>query len=297
MATPLNYAQQYSQALAQAFPNVLHFGDLYSTPNNGRYKTTGANTIKIPVISTTGRKNASRDTIGTFSRNSSNNWETKVLTNQRYWDNLIHPMDIDQTNYAMSIQNITQTYNEEQKFPEMDAYCVSKIFADWKALGKAPKAIALDETNVLTKFDEMMLGMDEANVPEDGRILYATPFVKKLLKNAANIARQLDIQNNNGEIRRSVTRLDDVIIKSVPSNLMKTVYDFTQGYVPGVGVKQIYMFLVHPLAVITPVSYQAAALQDPTPTTQMKYYYYEESFEDVFILNNKAAAIDFVTEV
>ena len=37
----LNYATQYSQALAQAFPFVLNFGALYSTPNNGRYRVTG----------------------------------------------------------------------------------------------------------------------------------------------------------------------------------------------------------------------------------------------------------------
>ena len=32
----INYAEQYGTALAQAFPNVLHFGALYSTPNNSR---------------------------------------------------------------------------------------------------------------------------------------------------------------------------------------------------------------------------------------------------------------------
>ena len=48
----INYATQYSEALAQAFPFVLNFGALYATPNNGRYKVTGAKTIEIPVLST-----------------------------------------------------------------------------------------------------------------------------------------------------------------------------------------------------------------------------------------------------
>ena len=34
----LNYATEYSRALSQAFPYVLNFGALYSTPNNGRYR-------------------------------------------------------------------------------------------------------------------------------------------------------------------------------------------------------------------------------------------------------------------
>lgn len=296
MADALNYAVKYSQALAQAYPNVLHFGELYNTSNNSIYQVTGADTIKIPIITTTGRKDANVDTIGTFSRNSSNNWETKVLSNQRMWDNLLHPTQVDRTNFVMSIQNATQVYNQEQKFPEMDAYCVSKIFADWTAQSRTATPIALTEENVLTYFDNMMEKMDEANVP-DGRILYATPYVDKLLKNAVQVARNRSVDNNTASINRAVTRLEDVVIKKVPSKLMKTLYNFTQGYAPGVGAKQIYMFLVHPTAVITPVNYQFAALDEPCAKTQGKWYYYEESFEDVFILNKKADAIDFVIEV
>lgn len=299
MADPMNYAVQYSKALSQRYPDVLRFGELYASPNNTTYKVTGADTIKIPVITTTGRKDANRDTIGTFSRNANNNWETKVLSNQRYWDNLIHPVDIDRTNYVMSIGNATQVYNQEQKFPEMDSYCVSKIFADWTAQGKTATApvspAVVDATNVLTYFDDMMEKMDEANVP-DGRILYVTPHIKKLLKSASQVQRTVAADGTSQEINRAVSRLDDVKLVSVPSKLMKTVYNFTQGYVPGAGAKQILMFLVHPSAVITPVNYTFAALDEPCAKTQGKYYYYEESFEDVFILNQKADAIDFVTE-
>jgi len=54
------------------------------------------------------------------------------------------------------------------------------------------------------------------------------------------------------------------------------------------------MFLVHPNAVITPVSYQFAQLDPPSAGSEGKYIYFEESFEDVFILNKKADAIQFV---
>ena len=74
---------------------------------------------------------------------------------------------------------------------------------------------------------------------------------------------------------------------------MKTIYDFTEGWAAGVGAAQINMFLVHPLAVITPVTYEFADLSAPSAVTEGKYYYYEESFEDVFILNKKSDAIQF----
>jgi len=291
----INYATQYQQALDQNFPYVLNFGALFNSPSNSLFKWTGAKAIEIPVIATTGRKDANRDTIGEFGRNFSNSWEPKTLSNQRMWDTLVHPMDIDQTNFVTSIGNITKVYNDQQKFPEMDAYCISKIYADWTAKSKTADTTVLTEDNVLTVFDARMQAMDEARVPVQGRKLYVTPGVKTLLKNASQVTRQIIAgASNDGVISRSVNRLDEVEIIQVSSDLMKTVYDFTSGWATGVGAKQIQMCLIHPLAVITPVSYQFASLDEPTAKTQGKFYYYEESFEDVFILDNKVNAIDFV---
>lgn len=294
--TALNYAKEYSQALAQAFPYALYFGALYNTPNNGRYKWTGAKTIEIPTISTTGRVDADRDTIGNAARNYNNAWEPKVLENQRKWSTLIHPADIDQTNYVTSIANITQVYNEEQKFPEMDAYTVSKIYADWTGQSKTASTTVLTEDNVLAEFDALMEKMDEARVPVTGRILYVTPAINTLIKNAKQITRTINVESAGSTINRKVSRIDEVEIIAVPSTLMKTAYDFTTGWAAGGGAKQIHMFLVHPVAVITPVSYQFSQLDEPSATTEGKYYYYEESFEDVFILNKKADAIQFVVQ-
>lgn len=294
--TALNYAKEYSQALAQAFPYALYFGALYNTPNNGRYKWTGAKTIEIPTISTTGRVDADRDTIGNAARNYNNAWETKVLESQRKWSTLIHPADIDQTNYVTSIANITQVYNEEQKFPEMDAYTVSKIYADWTGQSKTASTTVLTEDNVLAEFDALMEKMDEARVPVTGRILYVTPAINTLIKNAKQITRTINVESAGSTINRKVSRIDEVEIIAVPSTLMKTAYDFTTGWAAGGGAKQIHMFLVHPAAVITPVSYQFAQLDEPSAKTEGKYYYYEESFEDVFILNKKADAIQFVVQ-
>lgn len=292
----LNYATQYSQELAQAFPYVLNFGALYASPNNGRYRITGAKTIEIPVISTTGRVDADRDTIGTAARNYNNSWETKVLTNERKWSTLVHPMDVDQTNQATSISNITKVYNEEQKFPEMDAYTVSKIYADWTAQSKTASTTTLTVDNVLSVFDTLMQNMTDKRCPVNGRILYVTPTVHTLIKNAKEITRTIDLKNGGTSLTRNVSDIDMVEIVQVPSELMKTAYDFTTGWGAGTGAKQINMFLVHPLAVITPISYTFAQLDSPSAMTEGKYYYYEESFEDVFILNKKADAIQFNRE-
>lgn len=289
----LNYAEAYSQALAQEFPYTLNFGALYNTPNNNRYRFLNAKTIEIPVISTTGRVDGDRDTIGDFARNFENTWEPKELTNHREWSTLVHPMDIDQTNMAVSITNITQVFNEEQKFPEMDAYTVSKIYADWTAQGMTANTTTLTADNILATFDALMQNMTEARVPENGRYLYVTPAISTMLKQAKEIERSLDVKDAGTSINRRVSDIDMVQVVTVPSALMQTAYDFTQGWKKGSTALQINMFLVHPLSVITPVKYTYSNLKAPDASTKGKYLYFEESFEDVFILNNKKDGIQF----
>lgn len=293
MADALNYAVQYQRALSQAFPYSLYFGALYNTPNNRTFRWINARTIEIPSIQTTGRVDADRDTITTAQRNFTNAWEPKVLENERKWSTLVHPMDIEQTNMVATIANITRVMNEEQKFPEMDAYCVSKIYADWTALGKTADTTAITESSVLGVFDQLMLKMDNARVPVTGRILYVTNEVKVILKNAEKINRYLEVEGGDHRINRIVSRLDEVEIVAVPASLMKTLYDFTQGWTPAKNAAQINMMLIHPTAVLTPVSYTFSRLDAPSAGSEGKWIYYEESFEDVFILNNKADAIQF----
>lgn len=293
---PINYVTKYAQALSQAYPYVLHFGALYATPNNGRFRWTGARTIEIPSITTTGRVDSNRDTVALAQRNYDNSWEPKTLANQRKWSTLVHPMDIDQTNDVATINNITAVFNNEQKFPEMDAYCISKIYADWIAQSRVADTTAPTVDNILSLFDAMMQGMTEDRVPAAGRILYCTPAVDTMLKNATAIQRSFDVQTGAAVINRNVVSLDQVQKEVVPPELMKTIYDFTTGWRVGDTAKQIHMMLIDPMAVITPVSYQFARLDPPSAGSEGKYVYFEESFEDVFILNKKAAGIRFLVE-
>lgn len=300
MAT-LNYAQKYQQALANAFPYKLFFGELWNQASQGNYRWVDEKTIQIPRLSTTGRVNADRDTIAQAARNYDNSWETKTLENERKWSTLVHPKDIDQTNMVASIANITKTFNEFQKFPEMDAYLISKLYDRWTTsitsesyTGHTADTSAMaDGDAVLSMFDKFMLAMDNARVPAEGRILYVTNEVKVLLKTVASIQKRWDVQVSGNGINRNVEYIDGVQVKAVPAELMKTVYDFTTGWKAGAAAQQIDMFIVHPYAIITPINYTFAQLEAPSALSEGKYVYYEESHEDTFILNNLADALQF----
>ena len=294
----VNYAESYERALAQAYPNVLNFGELYNVANNQTYKFVDSKTIHIPSISVTGRKNVNRDAIdGNFQRNVDNSFETKTLTFYREWSTSIDPADVLDTNMILTIQNATKVFNEEQKFPEKDAYTISKIYADWTAEGKQADKTALTVDNVLIVFDKLMEAMDEALVPSNGRLLYVTPAVKTLLKQASQIGLSRNVQTGANTINRVVDRLDEIKLISVPSFLMKTAYNFTTGFEPSGSAKQINLFLVHPSAILTPSKYAFVGMEAPAAGTKGDYIYYEKEYSDVFILNNRTGAIAFnITE-
>ena len=221
----VNYAHAYQQALEQAWPYALYFGDLFNTPNNQKYRWVNARTIEIPTLETTGRVDSTRDTIATASRNYNNAWTPLTLTNERKWSTLVHPKDIDQTNLVASIGNITETFNQEQKFPEMDVYCVSKIYAEYQELGQTPITDEITAANILEYFDKMMIAMAEARVPSTGRILYITPVYNAMLKQAEKLARTVIIGDAENKLNRTIANLDLVKIVEVPSELMTSHKD------------------------------------------------------------------------
>ena len=291
----LNYAKEYSQALAQAYPYVLYFGALWSAVKPD-VKFLNNNTVILPSLSVKGRGNGDRDSIGTFSRNFNNAEETKVLKRHRTWDTLIHPRDIDETNHVASITNITRVMNEEQKFPEMDAEMITELYALKNAIEAVTPDDVLTLANVLTKFDAMMDKMDEARVPAAGRLLYADTYTKTLIDTAKEAARNLSATDT--AVARSLDRIGEVEIIGVPTSVMKSKFIFkdTDGFEVASDAKAVKMLLVHPNAVIPVIAYDFAELGAPSSLSKGKWTYFEESFEDVFIFNKKHAGIQFYIE-
>lgn len=292
--TGLNYAKEYSQALAQAYPYTLYFGALWSATKDVKFLN--SNTVILPSLSVKGRGNGDRDSIGSFSRNFNNHEESKTLKTHRTWDTLIHPRDIDETNHVASIQNITKVMNEEQKFPEMDAEMITALYALKNAIENITEDEVLDVANVLTKFDAMMDKMDEARVPAAGRLLYADTYTKTLIDTAKEAARTLAATDK--VVARSIERIGEVEIIGVPTSVMKSAFNLKaeDGFEVAADAKDVKMLLVHPSAVIPVIAYDFAELGAPSSLSKGKWTYFEESFEDVFIFDKKHNAIQFYIE-
>lgn len=285
--TNVNYAAEYSRALANAYPYLSYFGEIWGANNSNLYRSGIGKTMYIPSLTTSGARAANRDQItGTFNRNWNNNLQPVTLDMDREWDTLVDPMDMAETNDVATIANITRTFNEQQKVPEMDAYLAAKLYSF-----VTPDTTALTTANILTTWDGYLEQMTNARVNRDRVRAYMTPGTYKLLKEAAGLTRFVDTGDGFRGVDRNVARLDGVNIREVPSDIMKSAFVFTEGWTAAGTAKQINLILVDPDAVAAPVKYEVSMMSAPTAQSKGKYLYYERYYYGAFALSNRLGGI------
>lgn len=292
--TVYNYAEQFEQALHQKYAKELASVDLFNS--NPQVKFINAQTIKLPNITVSGYKDHNRQTIGFNSGTISNDWEPKKLEHDRDIEFAIDPMDVDETNLVVSIANVQNTLETEQGIPEKDCYVFSKLYTEagkYAANGATIDTTTLTAENILQKFDDAMEKMDEAGIPSEGRILYVTPAVNKLFKQAKDIQRVLGVNGSNGDVKRSIYSLDDVKIKQVQSARMKSQYNFTNGCVATDEAKQMNFILIHPSCEVAREKYSYIKVFTPghDSRTADNYLLQSRFYMDAFLIKNKAAGI------
>ena len=282
------YAEQFTQFLAQKYEKELCSDALMHS--NPQITFLNAQTIKLPRLTLSGYKDHTR-TAGFNTGNIANDWEPKKLAHDRDIEFFVDPMDIDETNLALAVANIQNTFENEQAIPEKDCYNFSKLHTELTNFhGRIDSTTVLTAQNILAVFDEEMSKMDDAGVPVDGRILYATPAVKKLLKEADGIQRVITVNGAN-EVNRNVHSLDDVTIKMVQSGRMKTKYNFTDGCVAAADADQINFILVHPSCVVARDKYAYISLFTPGTDSRTAdgYLYQNRNYWDLFLIERKVA--------
>lgn len=291
MANTINYAEQFSQFLVQKYEAEMRSYGL--TQSNPQVQWLDAKTIKLPVISLTGYKDHTRS-IGFNSGNLTNTWEAKTLKFDRDVEFFVDAMDVDETNMVASVANIQTVFEREQAIPETDAYRFSKLFSEFVTKGGTVSTTTLTTANFLDWFDTAMCNMDDAGVPEEGRLLYLTPAMYKVAKNAQGLTRFMNVSGmTDGTVNRKVWDLDDVEIVKVPSARMKTAYDFTTGFTPAQSAGQINCIAVHPDSVVARERYSYIKMFAPGTDSRTGdgYIYQNRKYGDLFVLNQRLAGI------
>ena len=280
----LNYVTQFLPRIISMYGHLLTSDELFQS--NLDINIINTKDIRLPKITVSGYKDHDRKSLSFNTGTYGNDWETRALEHDRDIEFAIDPMDVDETNQIASIANYQVRFEKTQAIPELDCYTYSKLFTEAKRVGASIKNDTPTVSNILADFDANIEAMEEAGVPLDRVIMFCTPKLKTLLKNAEGIQRTLEISGGKG-IDRRVRSLDDISkIKTVPSARLKTAYDFTEGYSVASTGKQINYILIDPEAQVSRVKYSYIKVFTPghDSRTADKYLYQNRRFNGTFAL-------------
>ena len=242
MANAIALAKNYISILDEVYCNASVTADLTSDNTMVRAGA-NANEIIYPQISVSG--------LGDYSRNSGYTngsvnleWKTAKFNYDRGTKISVDVMDNEESRdiaFTMAGSELMRT----KVAPEADAFVFATL-AGTAGISKATPATYADATEFLSALIEAKNKMDEDEVPEEGRILYATPTLM-------NGVMALDTTKSR-EILNSFT-----VKKKVPQSRFYTAIDLLDGKSPSEEAghykkategKDINFMIVHKPAVI-----------------------------------------------
>lgn len=212
----VNLASKYEKKVDERFK----LKSLTEKAVNSEYSWEGVNAItvySIPTVSMNDYTKSGTSRYGTASE-LDNTVQTMTLTRDRSFTFTIDKGNKQDTQGVMEAGKALARQIDEVIVPEIDTYRLSKIAAAAVANGHTATA-AVSEDNA---FSAVLAGtekLDDAKVPQGGRLLYVTPGFYNLIKlsgdfiKATEIAQKMLIKGQVGEI-------DGMPVIKVPTSYM-----------------------------------------------------------------------------
>ena len=244
---------------------------------NQDFDWTGAHTVKVYKVGTSEMNDYDREGTG-------ENWsrygavkgldattEEMTLKKDRSFTFAIDKLDQDETQNQLAAASALARQNREVVIPEVDAYTYGVMVEN---AGTKPAAKELTAENIYDEIIAGTLALDEALVPESGRVLVLTPAIMRLLKKNPDVSVETNIGN---ELRQkgAVGILDGMTVQSIPANRLPANFGF---------------MIAHPVATVAPVKLEDYTVHENPPGISGSLVEGRICY-DAFVLENKAKAI------
>lgn len=243
----------------------------------------GAHTVKVYKISTAEMNDYARnDATGTNNRfgtakDLAATTEEMTLSKDRSFTFVIDKLDTDETAQNLASASALARQLREVVVPEVDTYVYGKMVL---GAGNKAEAVELTTENIYDKITEASEALDNAEVPETGRVLVVTPNTYRLMKKSKEITLETEI-GQDMRLKGVIGNLDGAVVVKVPANRLPSKFGF---------------LLVHPCATVAPTKLEDYRThQDPPGISgalvEGRIVY------DAFVLDNKKDAIYYQATV
>ena len=250
---------------------------------NTDYDWTGAHTIKVYKVSTSGMNDYNRkgENNGNWSRYGAvagldATTEEMTLKKDRSFTFAIDKLDSDETQQQLAAASALARQNREVVIPEVDAYTYGVMAAN---AGHKPDELALTVDNLYEQILTGTQALDDAEVPETGRVLVVIPAIYNLMKKCKDIVMETNV-GNELRLQGVIGILDGMNVQKIPANRLPNGFGF---------------MIAHPVATVAPVKLEDYTVH-VTPPGISGSLVEGRIVYDAFVLDNKAKAIYYQSQ-
>ena len=140
--------------------------------------------------------------------------------------------------------------------------------------GHKPAALALTSANLYPEILAASQALDDAEVPETGRVLVVTPATYALMKKCKDITMETDV-GNELRLKGVIGILDGMTVQKIPANRLPAGFGF---------------MVAHPCATVAPIKLEDYTIHENPPGISGSLVEGRICY-DAFVLDNKAKAI------
>ena len=263
-----------------------HVDEMFTTESkkalvtNEDFEWTGAHTIKVHKVNTVAMNDYDRDGTGSGANGGSrygdlgsvgNTLEEFTLKKDRSFTFAIDKLDTDETGGVLSGASALARQQREIIIPEVDTYTYG-VMAN--GAGIKVTDVTLSDVNI---YDEIINGtetLDNAEVPDTGRVLTVIPSVYRMMKKNKEINIDSDISEKQ-RLNGVIGMIDGMDVVKVPEKRMPNKFGF---------------MIAHPVATVAPTKLDDYRVHQDPPGISGELVEGRICY-DAFVLDNKKMAI------
>ena len=254
-----------------------------------------SNKVKIAKIALQGLGDYDRNT-GYVGGDVTLTWEEHTFSQDRGRTFTIDAVDnIESANLAFG--KVSGEFVRTKSTPEFDAY---RMAAYQDGAGTKVSANLSTGALILAAIDVATGVMDDAEVPEEGRLLYIANGQYNLLKAAATLDRRIG-DGNDGTFDRRFRMFDGMTLIKMPKTRFYTAitqYDGSTpgqeagGYIKDAAGKDGNFLMLHPSSIMQTMKHAVTKIISPEVNQDSDgWKYYFRAYHDAWVLENKTKGL------
>lgn len=264
--------------------------------NAGQVKYAGGDTVKIPTLSTTGLGNYDRNA-GFPKGGVSVKYQTKTMTQDRGTSFLLDRIEVDESGFIATAASAAAIFQREHVIPEVDAYRYSRIYQLANAKGYAKEYTPVAST-IFSELQKDITSVRDSGAGSADLVIIMPYPVADIFDNSDKLIKHINVGKfNQGGVDMEVKTFNGIPIIRVPSDRMKTLYDFMSGetefgFKPADGAVQIN-WIICPRSVPIAVSKtDGVYIYDPETTQGADAWKVEyRKFHDIWIKDEQLKTV------